>query len=99
MDKMNHLYLDRPDVLHTFAELALTAEEYGQSLGLDILSGTAFREKLTLLATQQFTLLAQNRRQEQLRRLKADVACRDIGEQIELTYQFHNHLVSDTRAL
>jgi DNA primase catalytic core len=95
IEKMNHLYLDQPDVLHTFAELALTAESFCESFDLGEIKGSGFNEKITNLAQEQLTLLANCQRLRQLQALKAD-ASRNDGNQVELTYQFQDRLVTDT---
>ncbi len=96
IEKMNHLYFDKPDVLHTFAELALTAESFCDSLGLGEIKGTVFQEKVSLLAKQQLSLLARGRMLQQLQQLKTN-ASQNEGEQVELTYQFQDRLFADTR--
>jgi|GEM_PF-862893 len=96
IEKMNHLYFDKPDVLHTFAELALTAESFCDSLGLGEIKGTVFQEKVSLLAKQQLSLLARGRMLQQLQQLKTS-ASQNEGEQVELTYQFQDRLFADTR--
>lgn len=96
IEKMNHLYFDKPDVLHTFAELALTAESFCDSLGLGEIKGTIFNEKVSFLAEQQLSLLARGRMLQQLQQLKTN-ASQNEGEQVELTYQFQDRLFADTR--
>lgn len=95
IEKMNHLYFDQPDVLHTFAELALTAESFCESVGLGEIKGSLLQEKITNLAKEQFTLLANSQRIRRLQALKAD-ALRDAGNQVELTYRFQDQLLTDT---
>ncbi|HEY9746513.1 MAG TPA: DNA primase, partial [Oculatellaceae cyanobacterium] len=68
IDKMNHLYFETPDVRDAFAELILTAESFGDSLGLGDLSGAALREKVAHLTRQ---LLEQLRRCNQLQQLQS----------------------------
>lgn len=89
LDKMNQLYLNQPDVLHTFAELVLTAESFCDSMGLGEFKGPKFREKIEQLADQQVNQLARCRHLEQLQTLKA-TALQNEGEQVELTYQFQD---------
>jgi len=91
IEKMNQLYLDRPHVLHTFAELALTAESFYESLGLGELSGTQFQEKIAALAQEQVKVLQTWNRRRQLMLLKAN-ASQNAGEQVELTYAFQDRL-------
>ncbi|WP_373532481.1 DNA primase [Vampirovibrio sp.] len=95
IEKMNHLYLDQPDVLHTFAELALMAESFGESFDLGEIKGSVLTEKITNLAKEQLTLLANCQRLRQLQALKAD-ASRNDGNQVELTYQFQDRLITNT---
>jgi len=96
IEKMNHLYFDKPDVIHTFAELALTAESFCDSLGLGEIKGTPLKDKLSNLAEQQLTLLANARRHRQLQQLKAN-ASQNAGEQVELLYEFKDRLFADAR--
>jgi DNA primase catalytic core len=95
IEKMNHLYFDKPDVLHTFAELALTAESFCESIGLGDIKGSLAIEKISNLATEQLALLANCRRVTQLQQLKAD-ALRNQDNQVELTYQFQDRLQTET---
>jgi DNA primase catalytic core len=95
IEKMNHLYFDKPNVLHTFAELALTAESFCESLGLGEIKGSLFNERITNLAEEQFKLLANCQRTRQLQTLKADML-RNEGNQVELTYQFQDRLLANT---
>jgi DNA primase len=97
IEKMNHLYFDKPDVIHTFAELALTAESFGDSLGLGELQGISFKEKVSTLAQQQLSLLEGCRRMQQLQALKTH-ASQNEGEQIELTYQFQDRYMETARS-
>jgi DNA primase catalytic core len=97
LDKMNQLYLNQPDVLHTFAELVLTAESFCDSLGLGELKGPKFREKIEFLAEQQANQLARCRKMEQLQMLKTH-AQQNEGEQIELLYQFQDRLQGEEQA-
>lgn len=95
IEKMNHLYFDKPNILHTFAELALTAESFCESLGLGEIKGSLFNERVTKLAEEQFTLLANCQRTKQLQTLKADML-RNESNQVELTYQFQDRLLANT---
>ena len=91
IEKMNHLYLDRPDVIHTFADLALTAENFCESLGLSALSGNQLQERLTVIAQEQLKVLANWHRRRQLMAFKTDIS-QSAGEQVELTYAFQDRL-------
>lgn len=95
IDKMNHLYFDKPDVIHTFAELAFTAESFCESIGLGDIKGSLFKDKVTNLAQEQLALLANCQRLRHLQALKAD-ALRNDGNQVELTYQFQDRLLANT---
>lgn len=91
IEKMNHLYFDKPDVVHTFAELALTAESFCESLGLSETKGQQLEERISALAQEQLKVLSHWRRRQQLMLLKAN-ASQSAGEQVELTYAFHDRL-------
>jgi len=91
IEKMNHLYFDKPDVIHTFAELALNAEAFCESLGLGDLKGPQLQERISTLAQEQLKVLSHWRRRQQLMLLKAN-ASQGIGEQVELTYAFQDCL-------
>ncbi len=91
IDRMNHLYLDKPDMCNTFAELVLTAEAFGDSLGLNELQGTQLREKVEQLAEQHVQQLAHCRKTHQLQAIKTNTL-QNEGDAIALTHQFHAHL-------
>jgi len=91
IEKMNHLYFDKPDVIHTFAELALNAETFCESLGLSESQGPQLEEKISVLAREQLKVLSHWRRRQQLMLLKTN-ASQSAGEQVELTYAFHDRL-------
>jgi len=92
---MNQLYLNEPDVLHTFAELVMTAESFSDSLGLGGSAGPAFGETVARLAGEQVTQIERCRHIEQLRTLKAAALQDETSHpenQIELLYRFYDHL-------
>lgn len=96
IEKMNHLYFDKPDVIHTFAELAMTSESFCESLDLGELQGFMFKEKIHSLAEQQIALLERCRSLQQLQVLKQHASQSD-GEQVELTYQFQDRFAETIR--
>lgn len=96
IEKMNHLYFDKPDVIHSFAELALTSESFCDSLDLGELQGISFKEKVSTLAEQQITLLERCRTLQHLQSLKHH-ASQNEGEQVELTYQFQDRFAETAR--
>jgi hypothetical protein len=96
IEKMNHLYFDKPDVIHTFAELTLTSESFCESIGLSELQGFMFKEKLNILAEQQIALLERCRTLQHLQALKSH-ASQNEGEQVELTYQFQDRFAETVR--
>lgn len=96
IEKMNHLYFDKPDVIHTFAELALTSESFCDSLDLGELQGISLKEKVSTLAEQQITLLERCRTLQHLQTLKHH-ASQNEGEQVELTYQFQDRFAETAR--
>jgi DNA primase len=91
IEKMNHLYFDKPDVIHTFAELALNAETFCESLGLSENQGPQQEERISTLAQEQLKVLSHWRRRQQLMLLKTN-ASQSASEQVELTYAFHDRL-------
>lgn len=89
VEKMNHLYLsEQPEAQHTFAELVLTAEPYGDSLDLGELKGSPLREKVTALAENRIVQLETWRKQRQLQQL-----CQNQPDEIERQYELRDRLL------
>ena len=94
IDKMNHLYFDNPNARDVFAELVLTAESFGDSLGLGAITGLPLQEKVNIVAQQQLQQLARCQKLQQLQTLKTS-ALQDADSQIEWTYQFQEQLSTE----
>lgn len=93
IEKMNHLYCEKHEILHTFAELVLTAESFCDSLGLGELQGVTFESKISHLAQQQVDLLNRCRRDRQLQEIRTQANQSD-GDPVELIYQFNERFLS-----
>ena len=91
MEKMNHLYSDKSDVIHRLAELALSADAFGDSLALGELTGAAFADRLTGLVSQHIEQLTDCQRRNALQALKTNAA-RHGEDTIALTYTFRERL-------
>ena len=99
--RMNHLYSENSDknpndseVRNVFAELALTAETLGESLGLETLSGAALREKVTALSHRYLEQLSRCNQLQRLQAIRSDAQQQqeDPAHQTALTYQFQEQL-------
>lgn len=91
IEKMNHLYFDKANVLHRLAELAMTAETFGESLGLGELTGSPFQEKVIALATQHLEQLTRYQSWEQLKALRMQ-AHQNGDDEVPLTYAFSERM-------
>jgi hypothetical protein len=91
IEKMNHLYSDKANVLHRLAELAMTAEPFGESLGLGELAGSSFRDRIAALAMQHLDQLTRYQQWERLKALKMQ-ALQNGDDEVSLTYAFHERM-------
>jgi hypothetical protein len=91
IEKMNHLYSDKANVLHRLAELAMTAEPFGESLALGELAGSSFRDRIAALATQHLDQLTRYQQWERLKALKMQ-ALQNGDDEVSLTYAFHERM-------
>ncbi len=94
IEKMNHLYLDKPDILHRFVELAITAESFGDSMGLGDLQDAVFQQKISEIANQQLLQLTQCYKKQQLLTIQSSARSQDgdEGQEIALTYEFKDRM-------